>query len=218
MDIVRSNAKKPLDETEQKKIGPIVAGAVITTNGKLAPNFEYIAKLREEKEVKVLGDFSSSKKALVLGAGYVSAPVIEYLTRDSGLGVTVAAALKTEADKLAMAHERTEPVLLDVQERPDLLDDLIKSHDVVVSLLPWTLHPFIAQRAIANKTNMVTASYLSQGLQDQHVAAVDAGVTVVNECGVDPVVSATLGDLNQGLMGIDHFLAMECFDDVHQGG
>ena len=44
MDIVRSNAKKPLDETEQKKIGPIVAGAVITTNGKLAPNFEYIAK------------------------------------------------------------------------------------------------------------------------------------------------------------------------------
>ena len=33
---------------------------------------------------------------------------------------------------------------------------------------------------------MVTASYLSQGLSDQHAAAVDAGVTVVNECGVDP--------------------------------
>ena len=70
--------------------------------------------------------------------------------------------------------------------RPDLLDDLIKSHDVVVSLLPWTLHPMIAERAIANKTNMVTASYLSQGLMDQHSAAVEAGVTVVNECGVDP--------------------------------
>ena len=49
--------------------------------------------------------------------------------------------------------------------RPDLLDDLISSHDVVVSLLPWTLHPFVAERAIANKTNMVTASYLSPGLQ-----------------------------------------------------
>merc|ERR1740128_612887 len=204
MDIVRSNAKKPLDETEREKIGPIVAGAVITTNGKLAPNFEYIADLREKNQPKIAGDFSSEKKALVLGAGYVSAPVIEYLTRDSSLGVTVAAALKSEADKLAMSHERTEPVLLDVQERPDLLDDLIKSHDVVVSLLPWTLHPFIAQRVIANKTNMVTASYLSQGLQDQHSAAVEAGVTVVNECGVDP--------------GIDHFLAMECFDDVHMGG
>ena len=83
---------------------------------------------------------------LVLGAGYVSAPVVEYLTRDSGLGVTVAAALKSEADKVALSHERTEPVLLDVNERPDLLDDLIKSHNVVVSLLPWQLHPSIANR------------------------------------------------------------------------
>jgi hypothetical protein len=41
-----------------------------------------------------VGDFSSGKKALVLGAGYVSAPVIEYLTRDPDLGVTVAAAIK----------------------------------------------------------------------------------------------------------------------------
>lgn len=41
-----------------------------------------------------MGDFSSSKKALVLGAGYVSAPVVEYLTRDSELGVTVASAMK----------------------------------------------------------------------------------------------------------------------------
>ncbi len=41
-----------------------------------------------------MGDFSSGKKALVLGAGYVSAPVIEYLTRDPDLGVTVAAAIK----------------------------------------------------------------------------------------------------------------------------
>jgi len=203
-DIIKSRADKPFDEKEIEKVGPIVAGAVITTNGKLAPNFEYISDLREKNKPKISGDFSSDRKALVLGAGYVSAPVIEYLTRDSTLGVTVAAALKSEADKLATTHERTEPVLLDVQERPDLLDDLIKSHDVVVSLLPWTLHPMIAERAIANKTNMVTASYLSQGLMDQHQAAVDAGVTVVNECGVDP--------------GIDHFLAMECFDDVHMGG
>ena len=41
-------------------------------------------------------------------------------------------------------------------------------------------------------------------LQALHGAAQQAGVTVVNECGVDP--------------GIDHFLAMECFDDVHMGG
>ncbi len=43
-EIIRNNASKPFDEVEQKKIGPIVAGAVITSNGKLTPNFEYIAK------------------------------------------------------------------------------------------------------------------------------------------------------------------------------
>ena len=44
----------------------------------------------------MVGDFSSDKKALILGAGYVSAPVIEYLTRDKDLGVTVASALKVK--------------------------------------------------------------------------------------------------------------------------
>ena len=40
----------------------------------------------------------------MLGAGYVSAPVIDYLTRDTTLGVTVAAALKEEANKLATRY------------------------------------------------------------------------------------------------------------------
>jgi len=202
MDMIRSDALKPFEENKEK-MGPIVAGSVITSNGKLTPNFEYIAKLRDENK-QVFGDFSSKKKALILGAGYVSAPVVEYLTRDPDVGVTVAAALKSEADSLASKHERTEPVLLDVVERPDLLDDLMKSHDVVVSLLPWTLHPVVAKRAIANKINMVTASYLSPALKDMHNEAVEAGITVVNECGVDP--------------GIDHFLALECFHDVQNGG
>ena len=51
---------------------------------------------------------------------------------------------------------RTEPILLDVNESPDHLDDLIKSHNVVVSLLPWTMHPVVAKRCIANKTDMVS--------------------------------------------------------------
>ena len=204
-NILKNSAEKPFDEAEKKKMGDIVAGSVITSNGALTDKYKYIADLRREKmETNLQGDFSSDKKVLVLGAGYVSAPVVEYLTRDPSLGVTVAAALKSEADKIALTHERTEPVLLDVNERPDLLDDLIKSHNVVVSLLPWVLHPSIASRCIQLGTNLVTASYLSPGLKQQHEAAVAAGVTVVNECGVDP--------------GIDHFLAMECFDDAHLGG
>ena len=72
------------------------------------------------------------RKVLVLGAGYVSGPVVDYLTRDDSIGVTVAAALKEEAQRLANTYPCTEPVLLNVEERPDKMTELIGSHDVVV--------------------------------------------------------------------------------------
>ena len=44
-------------------MGSIISGAVITSNGKLTPSFEYIAGLREaQSRVNVPGDFSSEKK------------------------------------------------------------------------------------------------------------------------------------------------------------
>merc|ERR1711971_1198653 len=206
-NILKSDATQPFEDHEIEKMGQVVSGSVITSNGNLTPNFEYIADLRAANESKnnvIPGDFTSEKKVLVLGAGYVSAPVVEYLTRDSSVGVTIASALKEEAKAVAQRYERTEPVLLDVSESPERLDDLIKSHNVVISLLPWTLHPVVAKKCIANKTDMVTASYCTPAMQDLHKGALEAGITIVNEVGLDP--------------GIDHLLALECFDEVHTGG
>lgn len=47
---------------------------------------------------------------------------------------------------------------------------------------------------------MVTASYCTPAMKELHEAAVDAGITVVNEVGLDP--------------GIDHLYALECFEEV----
>jgi alpha-aminoadipic semialdehyde synthase len=54
----------------------------------LTPNYEYIAALREKRRTqqKVV---SSSKNVLILGAGYVSEPVVEYLQRDHNISVTL---------------------------------------------------------------------------------------------------------------------------------
>ena len=71
------------------------------------------------------------------------------------------------------------------------------------SLLPWPLHPKVAKDCIAHKTDMVTASYCTDAMRELHKEAMEAGVTVVNEVGADP--------------GIDHLLAMECFDEVGIG-
>ena len=57
---------KTFEGHEAEKIGDIVSGAVITSNGKLTPNFEYIAKLREApSNVVISGDFSSEKKVRI---------------------------------------------------------------------------------------------------------------------------------------------------------
>ena len=56
---------QPFEGHESEKIGNIVSGAVITSNGKLTPNFEYIAGLREaQSKAAISGDFSSEKKVL----------------------------------------------------------------------------------------------------------------------------------------------------------
>nr|SVE92224.1 EOG090X0141 [Megafenestra aurita] len=204
-DVLQSDATRPF---EDHKFSNVIEGAVITSNGKLTKNFEYIQDLRNQRaraKHRVVGDYDAqTKRILLLGAGYVSAPVVEYLTRSNDVAVYVASALREEADNLARRFPRTEPVLLNVQERSDLLKELIGKADVVVSLLPYALHPVVAEQCIASKTNMVTASYLSDAMKGLHQSAVDAGVTIVNEVGLDP--------------GIDHLLAMECFEEVHQGG
>ena len=55
---------QPFEEHEIGKIGDVVAGSVICSNGNLTPNFEYIAKLRAENEASAApkGDFSTEKK------------------------------------------------------------------------------------------------------------------------------------------------------------
>lgn len=44
LDIIQSDAKKPLEE---HNFSPAVHGAIIASNGKLTPNFEYIQELRQ---------------------------------------------------------------------------------------------------------------------------------------------------------------------------
>ena len=50
--------------------------------------------------------YCASLQVLVLGAGYVSAPVVEYLTRDPSIGVTVAADLSEAAKSVASKYVR----------------------------------------------------------------------------------------------------------------
>ena len=72
------------------------------------------------------------------------------------------------------------------------------------SMVPNTLHPKVAQCCITSRVHLVTASYVSPDLAALDGLAKEAGIIVMNECGLDP--------------GIDHMLAMECIDETHHNG
>src|SRR6218665_268322 len=114
--------------------------------------------------------------------------------------------LSAPGDAVAKAacKENAESVVLDVNHNQEMLDQLIQESDLVISLLPYGLHPKIAEKCISFKKNMVTASYTSPELKALDERARQAGVTILNEVGLDP--------------GIDHLLAMECFDQIKSNG
>lgn len=144
------------------------------------------------------------KRILILGAGMVSAPVVEYLHRDPKVHIQVCSHIKEESDKLAARYEGVESTYLNVTENPDNLQKLIAGNDVVISLLPYSLHGAVANHCIEAKTHLVTASYVTDAVRELHEKAQQAGVTLMNEVGLDP--------------GIDHLLALECIRDVQERG
>jgi alpha-aminoadipic semialdehyde synthase len=118
---------------------------------------------------------SFDKRVLVLGTGFVSGPVVEYLTRNEQVHVTAVSAIKVEADRLATTYPRTTPILMDITRSQSELDKLIKEHDCVVSLLPFQLHPDVAALCIKHRRHLVTTSYVSpkmKALHDEYVIQV----------------------------------------------
>ncbi|XP_069485193.1 alpha-aminoadipic semialdehyde synthase, mitochondrial [Ambystoma mexicanum] len=200
-EMLMSDANVPF---EKQAFTPVVRDAVIASNGSLTPKYRYIQKLRESREHAQLMAMGAKKKILVLGSGYVSGPVINYLTRDPNVEITAVSVMKEQVEQLAKKYQNTVPINMDVFKMEDKLSSLVKKHDLVVSLLPYAAHPFVAKKCISNKVNLITASYLTPAMKELHKSAEDAGVTIVGEMGLDP--------------GLDHMLAMECFDKARDVG
>lgn len=227
VDIINSDASKSFEDWDS---GPEVKGATIASNGSLTPSFEYIADMRSRRNTALsMGSksnkSSNAKTVLVLGAGYVASPLVEILTRDENVHVIVGSELLgthcnffffvvtffnmfsvAPGEEVAKQAQKNnaESVVIDVNKNQDTLDSLVAESDLVISLLPYSLHASIAERCIEHGKNMVTASYISPEMKALHGRAVEAGITILNEVGLDP--------------GIDHLLAMECFDQIKSNG
>ncbi|VVB60251.1 Glutamyl-tRNA reductase [uncultured archaeon] len=141
------------------------------------------------------------KKILVLGAGMVSRPMIQYLLDQPDYHVIMASRTVSKAEQMIGGHPQGEAFSLDVNDDRKVEEFVLKA-DIVVSLLPYTYHVKVAEMCIKHKKQMVTTSYVSDAMKALDTKARAAGILILNECGLDP--------------GIDHMSAMRIIHDVEK--
>jgi len=142
------------------------------------------------------------KKVLILGSGLVARPIIQYLLL-KGYPLTVASNTPDRSDQMIGAHPGGKSVFWEASDE-NTLDSMVKSHDITVSLLPYMFHVMVATHCLKHGKDMVTTSYVKPEMKALHDKAVQKGVILLNECGLDP--------------GIDHMSAMRIIDKVHEKG
>jgi saccharopine dehydrogenase-like NADP-dependent oxidoreductase len=142
-------------------------------------------------------------KVVVFGAGMVTRPLVRFLLDQPDIELVVATRTVSKAEKMIDGHPRGTAKTLNVEDLAGMEAE-IKDADVVVSLVPYAYHVAVAKLCIKHKKQMVTTSYVSDEMKALDAEAKDAGVMLLNECGLDP--------------GIDHMSAMRIIHDVENRG
>ncbi len=144
-----------------------------------------------------------AKHVLILGAGLVSQPIIDYLFKNTGYFLTVADIIEDNAARAVGDHKQGKSAALDVNDA-DHLGKLVADSDLVVSLLPYTLHGIVAKHCLQAEKHMVNASYVSEEMKSFDAEAREKNLLFLCEIGLDP--------------GIDHMSAMQIIHDVQMRG
>lgn len=146
------------------------------------------------------------KKILLIGAGRSASSLIQYLlikAKPLNIELTIADLNFDLATEKANGNSHARAIEFDIKNKEQRQEE-IKRADIVISMLPAFLHTDVAIDCVAFKKSMVTASYISTEMQSLHDAAVESGVVLMNEIGLDP--------------GIDHMSAMKMMDNVREHG
>lgn len=146
------------------------------------------------------------KKILVIGAGKSSSSLIRYLLNESEANnwlVRVGDANEEAVKKKIGNHPNAQSLTFDAFDAEQTHNEVANA-DIVISMLPWTLHLNVVKKCIELKKNVITPSYISDEIRALDDAAKEAGVLVMNELGVDP--------------GIDHMSAMKLINEIKADG
>ena len=147
-----------------------------------------------------------TQKIFIIGAGRSASSLIKYLldiSPKNNFEITIGDKdVSLVKDKID-GHKCASAIRFDVLNNNQRIFE-IKNADIVISMLPATLHFIVAQDCLKYKKNLVTASYVSKDIQSLNVQAQKQGVILLNEIGLDP--------------GIDHMSAMKVIDEIKDKG
>jgi saccharopine dehydrogenase-like NADP-dependent oxidoreductase len=143
---------------------------------------------------------------LIIGAGRSASSLIQYLLNKSEseeLHLVIGDLSFALAEKKTNHHPNATPIALDIFDN-EQRKNAIENADIVISMLPAHLHIEVARDCIVYKKHLVTASYISDAMQELDEAAKANNLIFMNEIGLDP--------------GIDHMSAMKVIDDIRGHG
>ena len=146
------------------------------------------------------------KNILIIGAGKSSSSLITYLLENSvneDLFITIGDISIENSLKIINNHSRGKAIVMDIFDENNRKKEIEKA-DLVISMLPASLHIEIARDCVAFKKHLVTASYISDEMRALDDAVKKNGLIFMNEIGLDP--------------GIDHMSAMKVIDSIKNKG
>ncbi|MBO9571558.1 MAG: saccharopine dehydrogenase NADP-binding domain-containing protein, partial [Chitinophagaceae bacterium] len=146
------------------------------------------------------------KQIVIFGAGKSSTYLIEYLVKQSehnNWRLTVLDADQQAAQSKIGSSSHAAGVAIQVEKESDR-KQWIEKADIVISLLPPTLHYLIAIDCLKYSKNLLTASYVDDKMRALQNEIEEKRLLFLCEMGLDP--------------GIDHMSAMKIIHAIHDNG
>ena len=146
------------------------------------------------------------KRILLFGAGKSTTCLIDYMVRELKKNdwylIVCDADLDLAKSKIGSA-ENANAVSINVEDESER-KKLVQSADIVISMLPPTLHFLIAKDCIEFSKNLLTASYVEENIKSLEKEISDKKLLFLCEMGLDP--------------GIDHMSAMKMIHSIKEKG
>lgn len=143
---------------------------------------------------------------LLFGAGKSATVLIDYLVKETpanGWLLTIADANKEVILEKTGNSPHARAVQLDITNEAER-QKLIRNADVVISLMPPSLHFLIAKDCVQFEKHLLTASYVDDNIKSLQKDIEAKNLLFLCEMGLDP--------------GIDHMSAMKLIEDIKSRG